>query len=123
MELAALYWSSGWKPVPTDAFRQHTLQTLGGTTWIVDGNDWEVRDIQDLIGEPVQAQGVVAGGWVRRSVVSGGRRAVMHLRRPTEMSRDTDCPWPRKLSGATRSLDGCLGLIGFRADLLAIPGA
>jgi adenylate kinase family enzyme/tetratricopeptide (TPR) repeat protein len=45
VELDALYWSSGWKPVPTEAFREHTLQALRGETWIVDGNHWEVRDI------------------------------------------------------------------------------
>jgi len=45
VELDALYWSSGWKPVPTEAFREHTWQALRGETWIVDGNHWEVRDI------------------------------------------------------------------------------
>jgi adenylate kinase family enzyme len=45
VELDALYWSSGWKPVPTEAFREHILQALRGETWIVDGNHWEVRDI------------------------------------------------------------------------------
>jgi adenylate kinase family enzyme len=45
VELDVLYWSSGWKPVPTEAFREHTLQALGGETWIVDGNHWEVRDV------------------------------------------------------------------------------
>lgn len=45
VELDALYWSSGWNPVPTEAFREHTLHALRGQTWIVDGNHWEVRDI------------------------------------------------------------------------------
>ncbi|NIV33547.1 MAG: AAA family ATPase [Anaerolineae bacterium] len=45
VELDALYWSSASKPVSTEAFRKHTLQSLRGETWIVDGNHWEVRDI------------------------------------------------------------------------------
>jgi len=43
--LEALYWSSGWKPAPTEVFRERTLQALNGETWIVDGNHWQVRDI------------------------------------------------------------------------------
>jgi adenylate kinase family enzyme/tetratricopeptide (TPR) repeat protein len=44
-ELDTLCWSSGWKPVPTEAFREQTLQALRGETWVVDGNHSEVRDI------------------------------------------------------------------------------
>jgi energy-coupling factor transporter ATP-binding protein EcfA2 len=45
VELDALYWDPDWTPAPLDLFRERVVQSLNGSSWIVDGNYSKVRDL------------------------------------------------------------------------------
>ncbi len=43
VELDALYWGPGWKPVPAGQFRSDFADSISGDSWVVDGNYASVR--------------------------------------------------------------------------------
>jgi hypothetical protein len=45
IELDALYWGPGWRPVPTDEFRIRVADALAGPEWVADGGYQIARDI------------------------------------------------------------------------------
>lgn len=45
VELDALFWTAGWRPVLAELFRQRVEAATSGSRWIVAGNYGQVRDI------------------------------------------------------------------------------
>ena len=45
VELDAIHWGPGWRPVGTGVFRARTEEALSGDAWVADGNYGKVRDI------------------------------------------------------------------------------
>jgi hypothetical protein len=45
VELDALYWGPGWRPVPIDEFRARVADALAGPEWVADGGYQIARDI------------------------------------------------------------------------------
>lgn len=45
VELDALFWTQGWRPVMPELFRQRVEAATAGERWIVAGNYGQVRDL------------------------------------------------------------------------------
>lgn len=45
VELDALFWTAGWRPVLPELFRQRVEAATSGERWIVAGNYGQVRDL------------------------------------------------------------------------------
>lgn len=45
VELDALFWGEGWKPVPRELFRERVAARLAEPAWIMDGNYSSTRDL------------------------------------------------------------------------------
>jgi adenylate kinase family enzyme len=45
IELDALFWGPGWRPVPPDVFRDRVARAVAGERWVLDGGYSTVRDL------------------------------------------------------------------------------
>jgi adenylate kinase family enzyme len=45
VELDALFWEAGWKPVAREIFRERVATALAAPTWVTDGNYRQARDL------------------------------------------------------------------------------
>jgi adenylate kinase family enzyme len=72
VELDALYWGPGWRPVPAEVFRARVATAVAGERWVVDGGYSPVRDLTwgrvDTVVWLDYALPVVMGRWARRTL-------------------------------------------------------
>ena len=72
VEFDALFWGSGWTPVPIDVFRARLAGALGGDDWVADGGYAAVRDITWSRADTVvwldYPMPTVLARWARRTV-------------------------------------------------------
>ena len=72
VELDALFWGTGWTPVPPATFRARVAAAAAGDRWVIDGTYSSVRDLTwsrvDTVVWLDYPMHVVLARWARRTV-------------------------------------------------------